>query len=325
MWQALIIPLLVSFFTTLFFVPFWIKKAKELGFTGKDIHKISKENVAESGGVPVLFGFILGSLSYIAIMTFVFYSNENISKIFVLLSTVLIASFIGVIDDLLGWKKGLPKRIRILLLLFAAVPLMVVNAGNSTMMGIDFGLFFPLIIIPIGVIGATSTFNFLAGYNGLESSQGIILLSGIGIATFLVGEKNLSIISLIMIFCLLAFYLFNKFPAQIFPGDTLTYSVGALIACLAILGDVEKLALFFFIPYGLETVLKLRGKLQKESFARVKEDGSLENQYEKMYGLEHIAVKVISKFKKKVYEKDVVYLINGFQIIIILLGFLLIY
>lgn len=325
MLQMLIIPILIGFFASLFFIPFWIKKAKELNLVGRDIHKIEKTEVAESGGTPVIFGFVLGTLSYVAVMTFLFNGSENLTEIFVLLSTVLMAFFIAVIDDIFGWKKGLSRKSRLVFLLFAAIPLMVINAGNSTMMGIEFGLFYPLLLIPVGVVGATATFNFLAGYNGLEASQGIILLSGIAIVTYLTDKRGLSLIALIMIFCLLAFYLFNKFPAKIFPGDTLTYSIGALIACLAILGDIEKLAVFFFIPYGIEAVLKIRGKLEKESFARVKEDGSLENRYDKIYGLEHLAIHILKKFKDKVYEKDVVYLINGFQIIIILLGFLLLY
>jgi UDP-N-acetylglucosamine--dolichyl-phosphate N-acetylglucosaminephosphotransferase len=107
-----------------------------------------------------------------------------------------------------------------------------------------------------------------------------------------------------------------------FPGDVLTYSVGALIAAIAILGEIEKIAIFFFIPYIIETVLKLRGKLKKESFAKVNEDGSLDMPYKKVYGLEHLAIKILKKIKKnkKVYEKEVVYLINIFQILIISLG-----
>lgn len=325
MWQELIISVLIGFFTTLFFIPFWIKKARELNLVGKDIHKFEKIEIAESGGIPVIFGFILGTLSYVAILTFIFGGSENLTEIFVLLNTVLLASLIAIMDDFLGWKKGLSRKSRIFFLFFAAIPLMVINAGDHTMMGIELGLVYPILLIPLGIIGVTATFNFLAGYNGLESGQGIILLSGLAIATFLTGKRWLSLIALIMIFCLIAFYLFNKFPAKVFPGDTLTYSVGALIACLAILGDIEKLAIFFFIPYILETVLKLRGKLEKESFAKVKKDGSIENRYEKIYGLEHLSVYILEKFKKKVYEKDVVYLINGFQILIILLGFLFLY
>jgi len=53
----------------------------------------------------------------------------------------------------------------------------------------------------------------------------------------------------------------------------MTYSIGALIASMAILGNFEKIAVFVFIPYILETVLKLRGRLKKYSFAKVREDG----------------------------------------------------
>jgi UDP-N-acetylglucosamine--dolichyl-phosphate N-acetylglucosaminephosphotransferase len=325
MWYELILSVIIGFFTTLFVIPFWIKKAKEFHLVGRDIHKFERKEVAEAGGVPVILGFLLGTLSYIALITFLFKASENLIELFALLNTVLIACIIAIIDDFLGWKKGLSKKSRILFLFFAAIPLMVINAGQSIMMGIEFGLVYPLIFIPLGIIGATATFNFIAGYNGLETSQGIILLSGLAIATFLSGKRWLSLIALIMVFCLIAFYLFNKFPAEIFPGDTLTYSVGALIACLAILGDMERLAIFFFIPYGLEAILKIRGKLKKESFAKVRKNGTLENRYDKIYGIEHLSVLILRKFKKEVHEKDVVYLINAFQIFIILLGFLLLY
>ncbi len=323
--SILIISLILSFFITLFFIPVWIKRAKKAGLTGKDIHKISKEEIAEAGGVTILSGFILGSLIYIAINTFYLNSLENLVEIFSLLTSILIISFIGLIDDILGWKIGLNKKTRIFSLIFAAIPLVVINAGVSSMMGINFGLFYPLFLVPLGIVGASATFNFIAGYNGLEASQGILILSALAIVTWLTGNEWLTLISLIMVSCLIAFYIFNRYPAKIFPGDVLTYSTGALIAIIAILGNVEKIAIFFFIPYIIETLLKVRGGLSKESFARLNKDGSLELPYSKFYGLEHIAIYLLKKIKKdgKVYEKEVVYLINIFQILIILLGLFL--
>ena len=105
----------------------------------------------------------------------------------------------------------------------------------------------------------------------------------------------------------------------------MTYSIGAMIAAIAIVGNIEKIAVFFFIPYIIETGLKLRGGLKKESFAKLNSDGGLEQPYKKIYGLEHLSIYLLKKFRpnKKVHEKDVVYLIHGFQIIIILIGFLL--
>lgn len=319
----LLATIFISFFCVLFAIPFWIRKARQENLAGKDMNKLGERKVAEGGGVGVMFGFTIGVLLYLAINTFYFKRSDFLTSIFAILMTLFIAAMLGSIDDLLGWKRGLSKSMRIVMMFFAAIPLMAINAGESTLLGMDFGLLYPLFLIPLGVIGASTTFNFLAGYNGLEASQGILILSALSIVTFLTGNSWLSVIALCMVAALIAFYIFNKYPARIFPGDTLTYPVGALIAVIAILGNIEKIAVFFFIPYILETILKLRGRLRKESFAKLNKDGSLEAPYEKIYGLEHFAIKILKKIKpsKKVYEKDVVYLINGFQIIIILLGF----
>src|SRR3989344_4311353 len=318
----LLFPLLLGFFITLFFIPIWIKRAKKSGLVGKDVHKISKEEISESGGVPVIFGFIFGILIYIAINTFYFKTTYNLIEIFSLLTSILIISFIGLVDDILGWKIGLTKKARIFFLIFASIPLVVINAGESRMIDIEFGLIYPLFLIPIGIIGASATFNFIAGYNGLEASQGILILSSLALVTWLTENSWLSLISLVMVFCLIAFYIFNKYPARIFPGDILTYSVGALIAIIAILGNIEKITIFFFIPYIIETGLKIRGGLKKESFAKLNKDGSLENKHKKFYGIEHISIFLLKKIKRdeKVYEREVVHLINLFQVFIIILG-----
>lgn len=320
----LLMPIFFGFLVSLFSLPIWIRRAKSVELTGKDINKVKKEEIAEAGGVCVIMGFIFGILTYIALRTFYFKSYNDTMEIFCLLSVILIISFIGFTDDILGWKIGLNKSSRILFLIFASLPLMAINAGQL-ITGTNLELIYPLFLIPLGLVGASSTFNFLAGYNGLETSQGILILLSLSIVTYLTGNRWLSIIGLTMVVCLIAFYIFNKYPAKVFPGDILTYSVGALIAMIAIFGNMEKIAIFFFIPYMLETILKLRGKLKKESFAKVNPDGSLEMPYDKIYGVEHLAIYVLKKIKpsKKVYEKEVVYLINAFQILIIIIGFIL--
>jgi UDP-N-acetylglucosamine--dolichyl-phosphate N-acetylglucosaminephosphotransferase len=326
--SLILITIFISFFCTYLIVPFWIRKAKQIGLVWEDMNKPSKEkNVAGSGGITVVIGAIIGIFLYVAIQTFYFKSSDGISiQILAMISMLLLVAGIGLIDDLFGWKKGgLSKRTRIVLVLFSAVPLMVINAGESTMMGINLGILYPLLIVPIGILGATTTFNFLAGFNGLETSQGMIILSALSIVMYLTGNSWLSVVGLCLVASLLAFYIFNANPAKVFPGDTLTYVVGAAIAGIAILGNAEKIAIFFFIPYILETILKLRGGLKKHSFGKPNKDGTLEMPYDKIYGLEHLAIYLLKKIKpsKKVYENDVVYSINLFQIFVILLGFVL--
>ena len=315
---------IISFLVTLVLMPLWIKKAREIGLVWEDMNKPKQEkNVSGSGGIVAILGTLIGIFLYIAIQTFFFKSSDgNTIKIFAIVSSLSLVAGIGFIDDLFGWKKGgLSVRSRLILVLFSAIPLMVINAGNSSVFGINLGLLYPLIIIPLGVVGATTTYNFLAGFNGLEARQGILILGGLALASYLNGNSWLSLTALIMVASLIAFYIFNRNPAKVFPGDVMTYSIGMMIVAVAILGNLELIAVLFFMPYVIETILKSRGKLKKYSFGKPNPDGSLEVPYEKIYGLEHLSIKILKKLKPshKVYENDVVNLINLFQILVIVI------
>ncbi len=325
----LIISLIISLCLVLIVMPRWIRKTKEINFIWKDMNKphnndLETKWVSGSGGIVVCFSFIIGVLSYIAIRTFLIQTQENTIEIFALLTTILITLLVGFIDDVFGWeRKGLAMRVRILLVMVAAIPLMVINAGvsfiNIPLIGlIDVGILYAIFLIPLGVVGAATTYNFLAGFNGLEAGQGIIILSFLSMVAYLTDSSWLAVIGLCMVSSLIGFYYFNKVPAKVFPGDVLTYSIGALIAGMAILGNFEKIAVFVFIPYIFEVIFKVRGKLKKHSFGKVLEDGSLEMPYDKIYGLEHFSIYFLKNFikKKKVYEKDVVYFIFSIQILI---------
>lgn len=322
------ISFIISFLVTSLMLPKWIIQAKKYGFTGKDMNKYREVRAAEGGGLTVVAGFILGILIYVALKKFYFTSNENVIEIFAITTSILILALIGLIDGSLGWKIGLRRRFRILLCLFAAVPLMVINAGQSAitipLIGhVNMGLLYPLILIPLGIVATSTTFNFLAGYNGLESGQGIIMISALSLVAYLTGSTWLALIGLIMVFSLIAFWIYNKYPAKVFPGDVMTYPVGGMIAIMAILGNFERIALFFFIPYIIEVILKARGKLVKQSFGKPNKDGSLDLRYSKIYGLEHFVIYLHSKLGIKPTEKKVVCTIHVIQIVIIAFGFFL--
>lgn len=317
---------LVSFLVTLALMPFWIKKAKEIGLVWEDMNKFDRRKRAGSGGIVFVLGTVIGILFYIAVQTFVFGGGGGTTiSIFAILSSLILVACVGLIDDLFGWKKGgMSMRSRLILVLFAAIPLMVINAGSSFVLGIPLGILYPLIIIPIGFVGATTTFNFLEGYNGLGARQGILILAGLAAVTYLTGNSWLSLVALIMIASLIAFYFFNRYPLKVFPGDSMTYAVGAMIAAIAIIGNAEIIAVLFFIPYIIETILKVRGGVKNiHNFGIPNEDNSLEMPYKKAYSLTHLSIRILKKIKPshKVYEKDVVNLINAFQVVVIVLAF----
>ena len=296
--SILIFSIAISFIITFLAMPLWIRKARRIGLLWEDMNKYGHpKNVASSGGLIVVAGFVFGVLFYIFIRTFIFQAPGGINEdIFALLSMMLIFVIIGLADDMLGWNNGgLSRRLRVFLCLIASIPLVVINAGSSSInlpiFGlVNLGFIYTFVFIPIGIVGATTTYNFLAGMNGLESGQGILILSFLSLVAYKTGSSWLALIGLIMVASLVAFYIFNKYPAKVFPGDTLTYSIGGLIAAMAILGNFEKIAVFVFIPYIIEVVLKVRGRLKKHSFLKPNPDGSLDLKYDKIYGLTHFSV-----------------------------------
>ncbi len=323
----LLLSTLVSFAFVVVFLPMWIKICKKLGLVWEDMNKFgSPKNVASSGGVVVIIAFVLGVLVYIALKTFLFGGQIKTLEIFAILTVILILGLVGLVDDLLGWKHGgLSMRMRLSLAFGASIPLMVINAGTHLMDvpffgNVDFGILYPLFLIPLGIVGASTTYNFLAGFNGLEAGQGILILSFLSFVSYSTGSGWLAIVGLCMVGALLGFWILKKPPASVFPGDMLTYSVGALIASMAILGNFEKIAVIVFIPYIIEVLLKVRGGLKKYSFGIPRKNGTLKMPYNKIYGLEHLAIKILGN---NATEKKVVYLIYLFQILFILVGLLM--
>ncbi len=129
----LILPIAISFIFAMIFIPRWITRARESGLVWEDMNKFDHpKNVAASGGIMVILAFIVGVLGYIAIQTFIFHSGEFNTRIFALIAMISILAIVGITDDLLGWKKGgLSIQFRLFLVALAAIPLVVINAGNG--------------------------------------------------------------------------------------------------------------------------------------------------------------------------------------------------
>lgn len=314
--------LIISFLFVLIFLPLWVSRTKKYGFVGTDVQKLDKRKVAELGGLIVVLGAAFGILTYIATQVFIYRISASINLL-AALSAILIALLIGMVDDILGWKIGLRKLEKVILSLLIALPIMAINAGISKMNipffgTVELGLIYPLLIVPIAVVGASNGFNMLAGANGLEAGMGIIILSSLSFIAWKTGASFAAAFAAFFVLALIAFLIFNWYPARIFPGDSLTYPVGAAIAITAIIGNIEKFALILFLPYFFEFFLKAGGAFKKESFGKVLKDGSLDLRYKRIYSLNHLAIWFLRKVKGKAYEWEITLLILFFEALIAL-------
>ncbi len=241
---------LISFLVTRLSMPKIIRKLEKAEIVGKDIHKSWTPVVAEMGGFGILFGFIIGIFAGIGmhdLLTF---------PLMVVLTVVLLVGIIGIIDDLLV----LSSKEKFFLLFLAGIPLIWAAPPNV-------GIFY-LISIPIALSIGSNLTNMLAGLNGIESGLGIIALTSLTISCIILGKYDVTIISMSMLGSLIAFLYFNKHPAKVFPGDTGTLIIGAVIVSIAFIGRVKLIALIVLLPNIIDATLKFysAGVMERQNF-----------------------------------------------------------
>jgi len=246
-----------------------------------DAHKpgSKKPEIAEPGGIAPLLSFTFSILIILFIMSFLDPSQPSITLLGGVLS-VVIAGLIGLLDDVFNIKW----RYKIALGFLPALPLMILRAGtpqvNLPFVGIiSFGIIFPLVIIPLSVNFAFNSFNMLAGFNGLETSMGIVSFLTVFIVAIVVNNTEttaeIALFTACMLGGLVAFLYFNRYPAKILIGDSGTLTIGTGLAVVIILGNMERLAVGVFFIYlinFLMFLLYLRSGV-KEKLATVDEEG----------------------------------------------------
>src|SRR3989338_6185014 len=207
-----VIILLASFVSSFILIPSLIKRLSKQGFVGRDMNKLNDLVIPEFGGLGVVFGFTFGLMSAIFLSTYFKIIPLNLSVLLSAFSTVLLIAIIGFTDDLLGWKKGLRQWQHALFPIIAALPLMALKisnpATNFPLIGalpneflipflgvISFSVIYSLIIVQIGVTGASNATNMLAGLNGLEAGLGIIIISTLAVVSFFVNSIEAFVLS----------------------------------------------------------------------------------------------------------------------------------
>ena len=275
-----VITLLIAFLTVVVIAPRFIKRMYEQGLTGKDMNKYNKPLVAELGGIVVFLGFIFGVFGILFFSTYISALTLDLSILFAGLCTITIISFIGFVDDVIGWKKGIRQWQHAIFPVAAALPLMTIAIGETTIMlpfigNINFGIIYSLILIPIGITGASNAFNMLAGFNGLEAGQGILLTLTLTIIALITTQYTAAVLGIAMIGALMAFLVFNWFPAKIFGGDSLTLMIGANLAVISIIGHMEIIGTILISLFVIEFLIKAKHKLKSECFGIPKKDGTL--------------------------------------------------
>ena len=229
---------ILGFIVTKLTMPRLIHKLEKANIIGKDIHKFSKPIVAEMGGIGILFGFVIGIFAGIYLFPSLTF------QLTVTLVVILFVGIIGMVDDLIT----LSSKEKFILLFLAGIPLIWIAPPSAGMIYI--------ILIPIALSIVANLTNMLAGLNGIESGLGVIAMISLTISCLILGKYDVAIISMSMLGALIAFLLYNKHPASVFPGDTGTLIIGATIAVAAFIGRVKLIAFIILIPNIIDAAMK---------------------------------------------------------------------
>ena len=305
----LILIFAAAFTLTFITIPWLIPKLKIRGLTGKDRNKPGTPQVPEMGGFGIAAGFAAGVLVAVGLSSF-FGLNLNLNFVLAALSTVLIMAVIGIIDDLFS----IHQLIKAMFPLFAALPLVATNVGNTTMAfpligQVEFGIIYALLLIPIGIAGASNVTNMLEGFNGLGAGMGIIACTALAIIAWRLEKPEALIILVSMIAALLAFFYYN-WQGKIFIGDIGTLSIGAVIASAVIIGNFETAGVIVIIPYALDFIIKAKNRFPSIDWWGTYVDGKLTCP-RKPVGL----CQVIMKLTGGISEKNLVLTLIGIEAI----------
>eukprot|EP01088_Endostelium_zonatum_P013191 TRINITY_DN27603_c0_g1_i1.p1 TRINITY_DN27603_c0_g1~~TRINITY_DN27603_c0_g1_i1.p1 ORF type:complete len:462 (-),score=64.85 TRINITY_DN27603_c0_g1_i1:46-1431(-) len=176
--------------------------------------------------------------------------------------------FLGLADDVLNLRW----RHKLLLPTLASLPLLLVYFLNISSTSIllpsplsslfstpylDLGIFFYIYMSSLAVF-CTNAINILAGINGVEVGQSVIIGLSILLNNVIqifygvpeVRDNHVFSVWFILPFLAVSIALlyWNFYPSECFVGDTYCYFAGMTFAVVGILGHFSKTLLLFFLP-----------------------------------------------------------------------------
>ena len=122
--------------------------------------------------------------------------------------------------------------------------------GSSIQLGLLYYVYMGML-----AVFCTNAINILAGINGLEVGQSVIIACSLVVFNLMSLSGNLGHHHQFSLYFLLPYLgtslgllAHNWYPSKVFPGDTFCYFSGMTLAVVAILGHFSKTLLLFFLP-----------------------------------------------------------------------------
>eukprot|EP01060_Flectonema_neradi_P001771 TRINITY_DN11107_c0_g1_i1.p1 TRINITY_DN11107_c0_g1~~TRINITY_DN11107_c0_g1_i1.p1 ORF type:complete len:424 (+),score=56.22 TRINITY_DN11107_c0_g1_i1:83-1273(+) len=287
--SASIIMSVVLYFVTLRCIKQAMSVLRDRGIYGIDINKITPEgmnrfreerknlplgrfsNEFKKLLIPESLGIVAGAVYLAGVILLMLLCRVPLTKYNAAICCIALMLLLGFVDDVLDVRW----RHKIILSIISTAPLMLSYDGSTTMLlpkpvvdfvgtsSVDLGFLY-VIAMSLVCVFCTNSINILAGVNGLEVGQSIVIGLSImahNVMQFFGANWQPNLVSFVLTcpFVAVCFGLlkFNKYPSAVFVGDSFTYFSGITLAVVAITGHFTKTLMLFFIPQLLNFVISL--------------------------------------------------------------------
>lgn len=229
---------------------------------GQNIRQEGPKSHLKKAGTPTMGGvlFIISSLIAVLVSSLAGFVFTNEIILLVLGSTAF--GLVGFLDDYIKFFKHRNLGLRayqklVLQMLFSALIAYYAYKLAGTMVYIpfykevDLGKWVILLNFFI-LVASTNAVNLTDGLDGLATGVMSIILLTLAIYSLKISNMTTYAYSIIMFASLLGFLNFNKYPAQIFMGDTGSLFLGGVLAIITILLGLH----FYMIIYALVLIME---------------------------------------------------------------------
>lgn len=231
---------------------------RKLKFSQTILHYVDKHSA--KSGTPTMGGLIFIAASIISTL---FYMRGQAFWAILTLLIMLCYGMLGFLDDFIKIKfhqnEGLKPYQKIIgqvgISLVVALYVYFNVGSNLNLFGLNLDIgFFIIPFVMVFFVAVTNSVNLLDGLDGLASGVSGTYIFFFGIILALIGGQafeNMAIASFAMVGSLLAYIMFNGFPAKIFMGDTGSLALGGFIASLAVFSGLELIVPIMGLLYVL--------------------------------------------------------------------------
>lgn len=229
---------------------------------GQNIRQEGPKSHLKKAGTPTMGGvlFIISSLIAVLVSNLAGFVFTNEIILLVVGSTAF--GLVGFLDDYIKFFKHRNLGLRayqklVLQMLFSALIAYFAYKLAGTMVYIpfykevDLGKWVILLNFFI-LVASTNAVNLTDGLDGLATGVMSIILLTLAIYSLKISNMTTYAYSIIMFASLLGFLIFNKYPAQIFMGDTGSLFLGGVLAIITILLGLH----FYMIIYALVLIME---------------------------------------------------------------------